>query len=439
MNIKIKNSFTNKIKFLMGAILFFAAFLIFCGVKAESINNISGTGSLSTDDKEELKELNEKAETYRKIIEIKQKQGETLSNQISITDASIGQIENQMKMISKQIEDLNDQIIRIQKEIKENEAMIEVNKKLLGQIMQVYYESSNTSPFFTYLSGGNLKSFMVKEDRISQTGDKIKELIDIIKKIKEDLNEENNQLDQKKSEFLSKNQELQEKNNDLNSIKDQKQSLLNETQGEEQRYQQLLAKIEAQKNELLNIDDYFSASGLSADSYPKPDSKYFASTSWYYSQWDSRWGNKNIGNTRTKMKNYGCAVTSVAMVFTEHGGSITPGYLASKPIFYGDLINWPSSWSSPKLSLISSKSHGNVSWSTIDSQIKKGNPVIVYIKKSNGSQGHYVVIHHKDAAGKYVVHDPYFGANIFLDTSRALVGALGSSSKTSIDQMIIYN
>ena len=438
MNIKRKsNKSKNKIKFLLGAIIFFAVFLIFCEVKADSITDISNGSSLSDDDKEKLEELQRKAEIYRQIIEIKQKQGETLNNQISLTDANIEQVQNQIEISIQQIEDLNKQILRLQEEIKEKELLIDSQKKLLGQIIQTYYEVNNTEPVVVYLSGKNIASFMVEKDRIAQTGEKIKELVNSIIKIKDGLKKQSDELDGKKGEFVEKNQELQDKNDNLESIKQQKQTLLNQTQGEEARYQELLAKVEKQKEELLDIDQYFAASGLSADSYPKPNSKYFASTDWFYYQWDSRWGNENIGNTRTKMKSYGCAVTSVAMVFKKHGGSMDPGDLANQRIFSGDLISWPNSWSNPKVTLVSSKYHGNISWSTIDSQIKKGNPVIVYIKRSRGG-GHYVVVHHKDAKGKYVVHDPYFGANIFLDTSRALVGALGTSSNTSVDQMIIY-
>ena len=49
-----------------------------------------------------------------------------------------------------------------------------------------------------------------------------------------------------------------------------------------------------------------------------------------------------------------------------------------------------------------------------------------------------MVIHHKDDNGKYVVHDPYWGPNIFLDSTRENIGVLYGSS-TSIDQMIIYH
>ncbi|EKE18669.1 MAG: hypothetical protein ACD_9C00266G0008 [uncultured bacterium] len=149
----------------------------------------------------------------------------------------------------------------------------------------------------------------------------------------------------------------------------------------------------------------------------------------------------NIGNSNSDMKNWGCAVTSVAMVAKFHGDSITPGQLAKKPIYSFDLIKWQmNEWSDSKIALATQygSSHGNLNWSTIDSMLKDKVPVIVYISKG-GKGGHYVVIHTKDSkTGKYVVHDPYFGANLYLDTSRALVGSMGVSTATSISQMIIY-
>lgn len=422
----------NGIKIIAGTISLCFVFLAFCHIYAE--NSIS---SLSNENQDDYEELKRKAETYRQIIEIKEKQGETLANQLSITDSNIQQVQSQINLSEEEISDLNTQIIRLSRQITEKESLIAFQKDLLSDIIQSYYEASKTGVMATYLSGEDIASFIIKKDRIAQTGDKIQKLVNSIAETKKTLENQSSDLDKKKGEVIAKSQELQDKNENLASIKERKQTLLAQTQGDEERYRQLLANVEAQKQQLLDIDQFFSASGLSADSYPKPDSKYFASKDWYYSQWDSRWGNENIGNTRTKMKNYGCAVTSVAMVLNYHGGSMDPGDLANQSIFSGDLINWPSSWSKPQVSLASTKSHSNVSWSTIDNQIENNNPVIVYIKRSKGG-GHYVVIHHKDSKGKYVVHDPYFGANIFLDTSRALVGALGSSSSTSIDQMIIY-
>jgi peptidoglycan hydrolase CwlO-like protein len=435
MNIKRNNKATNKIKFLIIAIAFSAIASVSCYVKA------ADDPTLSSEDQQKLDELKQKAETYRQIIEIKEKQQDSLANQLSITDVGIQQVQTQIDLSTAQLSDLNSQIIRLQGQIKEKDALISFQKKLLANIVQSYYEANQTGVMAAYLSGRNLASFIVTKDRIAQTGEKIQDLVRSITETKKGLEAQSAQLDQKKNEVVDKSQQLQDQNDKLISVKEQRQTLLTQTQGEEDKYRQLLANVEKQKQELLDIDQFFASSGLSADSYPKPDSKYFASTDWYYSQWDSRWGNETIGNTRTKMKSYGCAVTAVAMVFTEQGVSMNPGKLADQPIYSGDLINWydskdwKSSWPVPNSSY--GWNHGNISWSVIDSKIKKGIPVIVYIKRSKGG-GHYVVIHHKDSKGKYVVHDPYFGANIFLDTSRALVGAMGTSSSTSIDQMIIY-
>ena len=103
-----------------------------------------------------------------------------------------------------------------------------------------------------------------------------------------------------------------------------------------------------------------------------------ASTSWYFNQRDSRWGDQGIGYSNTLMKSYGCAVTAVAMVFNYHGADINPGTLAKQPIFSHDLIVWPKSWKG--INLVSSNAHGNIDWNVIDQEIKNKNPVIVFVK-----------------------------------------------------------
>jgi len=88
--------------------------------------------------------------------------------------------------------------------------------------------------------------------------------------------------------------------------------------------------------------------------------------------------------------------------------------------------------------LASTTSHGNIDWDTVDKEIKNNNPVIVFVKSTKKGAGHYVVIHSKDKNGEYVVHDPYWGSNIFLNSTRAYVSALYGGG-TTIDQMIVYH
>jgi hypothetical protein len=169
-----------------------------------------------------------------------------------------------------------------------------------------------------------------------------------------------------------------------------------------------------------------------------------ASTIWYYSQNDSRWKSDSIGVSNSTINDYGCALTSVAMVFRYHGIDITPKVLARQPIFVRDLISWPTQWRFLNLDYNSFHKSGGLEqsdWDRIDQEIAAGNPVIVFINALGRSGGHYVVIHSKDARG-YVVHDPVMwngesGANIYLATTRKYIEAVYRTN-TIIDQVIIY-
>lgn len=417
----------------------------------DSIAEIANSSNEADDNKEKIVELEKRAEIYKQIIDIKRQQSNTLNDQLSLTDSNIQKVQAQIDVSKQQINDYNSQIIRLGAQIKEKQGIIESQKKILSNLMQSYWESTQKSPINSYLSDGNFASFLVTKDQFSQTGDKIKSLVETVTELKSGLEAQSAELDKKKTDVVAAHQKLEDQSDDLQSVKDQRETLLAQTKGEEARYAKMLARVEEQKQELLNIDQLFSSSnfsieGLSAGDFiekNKPASSLLASTSWFYSQKDPRWANDNIGNSNSDMKNWGCAVTSVAMVAKFHGDSITPGSLAKKPIYSSDLIKWQmNEWSGSKieLSVQYGSSHKNLNWSAVDSEIKNGHPVIVYIGKVGGKGGHYVVIHNKDAkTGKYVVHDPYFGPNLYLDTSRALVGAMGVNTATYVDQMIIYN
>jgi hypothetical protein len=331
------------------------------------------------------------------------------------------------------------QIDSLKSDITEKEKEIDYQKMILSNLMQTYYDYDRQGVLELVLWNKEMSVSFGQSDYIEQSGLKVSDVLAQIQNTQAQLLNSRQKLQEDYQTNAELSDQFTQKKEDLQSTENQKQYLLEKTQGEEEKYQQMLANIEKQKAELF---DFSTASNIgdildSVKDYPKPDSKYWASTSWYFSQTDSRWGNQRIGNSKSLMKDYGCAVTSVAMVFKNLGAGITPGGLAKAKVFSGDLINWPGSWS-PSIELASSIGHGNVNWSTIKSEISDDHPVIVHIKKATGGGGHYVVITGRDSKD-YIVHDPYFGANLYLNTSMSLIGKLGTNSRTSIDQMIIYN
>ena len=138
------------------------------------------------------------------------------------------------------------------------------------------------------------------------------------------------------------------------------------------------------------------------------------------------------------MEDYGCAVTDVAMIFTYHNSRINPGQLAKASIFAWDLIYWPSKWGSIRCSNCPPPHTSSFDWFRLDRELGAGYPVIVFIKALGRGAGHYVVIHHKTDDGRYVVHDPLFGANIYLESTQVYISNLYNTT-TKLDQMIIYH
>lgn len=413
-------------------------FLSLCIILIPNIIYAEDCSLLTGDDQKKCQDLEKKAQILQNIIDIKNAQQDTLAAQMASIDKDQAVTKAALDQAQKEADDLSKRVDSLERELADKNKEVDVQKKLLSGLMQSYYEYDQQGLLEVAVINEDISSILNQSDYLEQSGVKVKSLLsdlqanrDAIQKDYEDLKQNKDDLDQKKAD-------LADKQDSLDASENLKQALLAQTQGEEAKYQKLLDHVEKQKGELF---DFSEASNLdqiksSVSAYPSPKSN-LASTSWYFRQDDSRWGNTKIGNSKSLMSDYGCAVTAVAMVFRKNGANTDPGKMAKQKIFSFDLINWPTSWP-PSIDLVSSISHGNISWSTIDKQIGKGNPVIVYIRKTNGRGGHYVVVTGKDKKD-YIVHDPYFGPNLYLSTSKSLVGKIGVDSKVSVDQMIIYN
>ncbi|MDR3559607.1 MAG: C39 family peptidase [Candidatus Pacebacteria bacterium] len=389
---------------------------------------------LTGDAQTNCEKLDQQRQNALKLLQLSGKTSNLLNDQIDYINQQQTNTQQNLADVKGKISDLSSQITDLLGSISDNEKTITYQRTILTGLMQTYYDYDQQGLLKIMLLDQNLSSFN-QVDYVEQSGSKVSDVLSTIQNTQAELNKEKQQLSDAYDQSTQLKGQLQDKQYSLQATENQKQALLTQTQGQEQQYENLLANIQAEKNQLFN----FSSAGNLGDvfaslkDYPTPSNGNLASTSWYYSQRDSRWADQRIGNSDSLMGDYGCAVTSIAMVFTDLGSSINPGKMDKQKIFYYDLIEWPDSWSGG-INLASSTSHGNINWSTVNSYIKKNIPVIVHI--NGGKGGHYVVITGKDSHD-YIVHDPYFGPNLYLGTSMALMGKL-LGSKTNIDQMIIY-
>lgn len=388
----------------------------------------------------DLDKIESKIRTYEKLVEIKQKEQKTLENQINVIDNQVEITKEEIQKAEKNIEKTTLEIQALDLNINEKNELILDKQSALKVLLNDLHRKDKKDMLEILLSYAGLSFFIQEIAYSEQTNQQVFNKLEEINAVKKELEAKHEEVKKKQAQLEETRKNKMEKTFYLEGEQNSKEKLLTETEGEESRYQELLKRVEAQKQELLGDIDELSASKASefnyVQSHQKKPTSGLASNDWYFSQRDSRWGSSDIGHSNTKMSKYGCAVTCVSMVLRYHGVSIDPGILARQPIFTSDLIVWPDQWQFVKRS--GGFSHGNINWDTIDDEIAKRNPVIVFVRANGRGAGHYVVIHHKDNDGKYVVHDPMWGPNIFLTSTKENIGVLYGSG-TSIDQMIIYH
>lgn len=125
-----------------------------------------------------------------------------------------------------------------------------------------------------------------------------------------------------------------------------------------------------------------------------------------FKQTDSRWADIKIGTQGDTVRSSGCTTTALAMTESFHlGKTVTPADMVKRLTYSSSgMLYWPSDYVTE---LVSSSDY----LSKIYAQLSKGKPVILGMKKSNGTQ-HWVVVtgHSKStsslSAGSFTINDP---------------------------------
>ena len=396
-----------------------------------------------------IKTLENQAEEYKDIIKDLRIQEQSLENEIELFDAQIAQFEIEVKATQSEIEQTNLEISNLLLRIQINEGEIEKQKDILKGLLRQINDYDRESTLEILLKSEDFSEFYNQAEYVNVVGKKIKDVLDRLNFIKEDLEEKKKETEMKKVKLEELNKKILDQKEIVDAQKDTKEVLLEETKGKEYKFQDLLFNVRNQRKTILGdinrLKREMQVEIAKIAAMAERPSENLASTSWYFSQNDPKWKDMTIGLSSSSVDDYGCAISSVAMVFKYYGIDIDPGRLSKQPIYYRDLIYWPDQWRF--LDLIKKTGHKsggltNGDWNLIDREIASGHPVIVFIKALGRGAGHYVVIHSKDAKG-YIVHDPVrwngqSGANIYLSTTQKYIGSIYKTN-TVIDQMIVYH
>jgi len=330
----------------------------------------------------------------------KQKEAKTLQGQVGELESDISNTQKKVDETGGQISEKQSSIQALSGSIdKKKLELNDLKKKLNAAIVEIY-RSSGRSNLELLFSGDNLGEASNEGNYIESVQLQVKVIYGKVKGIKQDLEKQKSDEEQKKAELdqLKNQQVAYQKSTEYQ--KTQKDKLLGMTVEQQKQYLDLAAKyqkqinqVQAQMGRLRDTKNWgtqiVSGSGIS----------------WYYSQIGNY---TRLGNSPFTVNDYGCLITSIAMVATYHSHHISPTDMATT---YGSFSEEGYLLSvSPAIGVSISGSR-SINWSEVDSQISAGRPVIisVYLPSvgpiNNDGSSHFVVIYGR-SGDSYLMADP---------------------------------
>ncbi|MDP2837737.1 MAG: peptidoglycan DD-metalloendopeptidase family protein [Candidatus Moranbacteria bacterium] len=234
---------------------------------ATSITDLEKANKEKADDlKDTLDAINAKIKAYKQIIDLKQRQGATLGEQIEGLQAQTDKLELEIDTTTKKIRDLEEQVQTLSVRVAEKSILINRQKKILSELMRVYYAdySSDNAPMF--LTGAESLLYFQSENWAVDVSGKTSDLLDSVKTLRDGLAQEQQSLSNKKTEVDALYQYLDERNKNLEIAKKSKAALLAKTRAEATKYSSLVDDLQKQRedieNEIENLESGKSTEGL---------------------------------------------------------------------------------------------------------------------------------------------------------------------------------
>lgn len=261
---------------LLSALLFGSGAASFVPVRAactgDSVTCLDEANRAKADDlNDKLDSIDAKIKAYQQIVDLKQRQGATLADQIEGLQAQADKLQLQIDTTTKQIQDLEGQIRSLTLRIAEKSVLIDRQKSVLSELMRVYYSDFSNDVTPTLLTSAESLLYFKQEGWTANISDKVGELLESVKVLRDGLSNEQKQVSDKKSEVDVLYADLTEKNDSLVATKQSKADLLSKTQAEETKYVGLVDKLQKERDdieqEINDLESSLSTSGLPSYSH----------------------------------------------------------------------------------------------------------------------------------------------------------------------------
>lgn len=202
--------------------------------------------------KDDIDGLVEKVKIYQEKIKEVKNQAFNLKNQLNLLDNEIKKNELDIEITEKQIQKTNMEIQAITIAIDQKEKEIGTLKKQLSEFIRILYRNDQVSYLEVLLLNNSFSDFFDQNEYLQNLQNRIHFTLQDIKNIKSDLEIQKVTFeDKKKREVLLKKQ-LEIEKGELLAVSSEKETLLNESQRSEKRFQAYVLELKKEEREVEN-------------------------------------------------------------------------------------------------------------------------------------------------------------------------------------------
>lgn len=168
-----------------------------------------------------------------------QAQANQLNQQVQTLQGKLASLDQQKTVIQAQIDLSQAKLDQLQQQIADTQVKIKNNQDALGDTIADMYVDDKISPLEMLASSNNISDYLDKQAYQSSIQDQLTQTIQTIKDLK-------TKLESDKADVQSTLDKQTAQKNSLVAVEQQQQQLLNETQGQESAYEQLVANTKQQ-------------------------------------------------------------------------------------------------------------------------------------------------------------------------------------------------
>lgn len=201
---------------------------------------------------DKLSNLNSKIGELSQNVNRLRQQGASLKNEIDIYDSQIASTELEIQANNTRIADINLQIEDIQVQIDRRQREIADNRKILAELV-VQLNELDANTFLTMTLGSdNFSSFLDQIQYTKSINQQVYDLVQKIKEVKKKLEDQQDELKAQLQRLSELKEELEQNQASLDEQRVSKESLLEQTKGQESKYQKALSASRNEQNDVLS-------------------------------------------------------------------------------------------------------------------------------------------------------------------------------------------